>query len=129
MTGYVHNITVDDRSYCAINKGKLKHYKALNKCKKLNARLPLPRNRKESDAFRKIMGRGWAHADVRNPLKAKDKSEWIDAEDEPIGKRDVFLWGLNENDNSLFCSLIKFDYRKTKVEFRSSTKKISSWSY
>ena len=74
------------------------------------------------------MGRGWAHADVRNPLKAKDKSEWIDAEDEPIGKRDVFLRGLNENDNSFFY-ILKFDYRKEKVEFRSSKKKVSSWSY
>ena len=81
---------------------------ALKKCESLNARLPLPRNKNESDAFMKIMGNGWgfAHADARNPIKTGNKKFWVDAEDKQIGNRDVYLWGLNKNDK-IFCALLR----------------------
>ena len=88
----VKNINVDGRSYCAVVMGNHKHQAAFEICKKLNARLPLPRNQNEYDAYRKISS-GWTHCDARNPRKAADKAEWVDAEDKPLGNRSVYLRG------------------------------------
>ena len=86
-------VSVDERSYCVVAKKKMYYNDALKKCESLNARLPLPRNKNESDAFMKILGYGWgfAHADARNPMKTGNKKFWIDAEDKQIGNRDVYL--------------------------------------
>ena len=94
------NVNVDGRSYCVIAKGRMKHQEAVKICKSLNARLPLPRNKIEFKAFIDIMGNLdlGAHADALNPKKTDNKSEWVDAEGEPIGNRDVYVRGFNKND-------------------------------
>ena len=68
------------------------HPKAVKICKKLNARLPLPRNEKEAKEFLKISP-SWTHVDARNPKKTANKAEWVDAENKPLGNRPVYLAG------------------------------------
>ena len=92
LTGAVKNITVDGRSYCVVDHGKKKHPKALKFCKKLNARLPLPRNKQEADEFLKISP-SYTHVDARNPEKTTNKTKWVDAEGKPLGNRPVYLRG------------------------------------
>ena len=102
LTGDVKYFTVDGRSYCVIKKGKYTHPVALDLCKKLNARLPLPRNKKEASEFIKISGGTWANVDARNPKKTDNKAEWVDAEGKPLGNRPVYLMGQKD---------LKFLYR------------------
>merc|ERR1712019_208526 len=67
----------------------MKHPEAFEFCKKLNARLPLPRNKQEADEFLKISP-FWTHVDARNPKKSSNKAEWVDAEGKPLGNRPVY---------------------------------------
>ena len=92
MTGIVKNINVEGRSYCVVDHGNKKHSEAFEFCKKLNARLPLPKNKEEAAEFRKISSK-WTHVDARNPKKTLNKAEWVDAEDKPFGSRPVYLMG------------------------------------
>ena len=92
LSGGVKNINVDGRSYCVYYHGKMKHPDAFEFCKKLNARLPLPRNKQEADEFLKISP-GWTNVDARNPKKTSNKAEWVDAENKPLGNRPVYLRG------------------------------------
>ena len=78
-----------------VDKGNHEHANAVELCKKLNARLPLPRNKEEADEFIKISGKKWTHADARNPKKTANKSEWIDAENKPLGDRPIHPRGYN----------------------------------
>ena len=95
----VKNIKVDGRSYCAVYHGSKKHTEAVEFCKNLNARLPLPRNKAELDSFVKFYKsygnyKGtYTHVDARNPKKTSNKAEWVDAEDKPLGNRPVYLMG------------------------------------
>ena len=95
---------VNGRSYCVVYRGLHEHSEAVKICKKLNARLPLPRNKAEANEFIKpryspwsglssmaINLKEWIHADARNPKKTKNKSEWIDAGDKELGNRAVYL--------------------------------------
>ena len=91
MTGNVKNIYVDGRSYCVIDKGLLEHPLAVETCKQLNARLPLPRNELEYDVFRKISGNVWTNVDARNPRKTSHRAWWVDAEGKLLGGRPVYL--------------------------------------
>ena len=93
LTGAVKNINVDGRSYCVVDHGNKRHSKAFEFCKKLNARLPLPRNKKESQEFIKISGKVWTNVDARNPKKTSKIYAWVDAEGKPFCKRPVYLWG------------------------------------
>ena len=93
LTGDVKHFIVDGHSYCVIKKGKNKHPVALELCKKLNARLPLPRNKKEASEFIKIGSGSWTNVDARNPKKTANKAEWVDAEGKPLGSRPVYLMG------------------------------------
>ena len=92
MTGYVQNITVDGRSYCVVGHGLKKHPDAFDFCKKLNARLPLPRSKQEADEFLKLSP-SWTNVDARNPKKTSNRAEWVDAEGKPLGNRPVYLRG------------------------------------
>ena len=61
----------------------------------INARLPLPRNKKEADQFIKIANRNykgsqWIIVDARNPKKTDNKADWVDAENKPLGDRPVY---------------------------------------
>ena len=71
----------------------MKHPEAFEFCKKLNARLPLPRNKQEVDEFIKIGGKTFTNVDARNPKKTSNKTEWVDAEGKPLGNRPVYLSG------------------------------------
>ena len=86
------NFTVGGHSYCVIDEGEMKHPQAVETCRKLNARLPLPRNRAEVDEFVKIGGKTWTNVDARNPKKTANKAEWVDAENKPLGDRPVHSW-------------------------------------
>ena len=92
LTGAVEYIYVDGRSYCVVDHGNKKHPDAVEHCKKLNARLPLPRNKAELDEFRKISP-SYTNVDARNPKKTANKAEWVDAEGKPLGNRPVYLSG------------------------------------
>ena len=92
MSGAVKNINVDGRSYCVVDHGNKKYPEAFEFCKKLNARLPLPRNKQEAAEFLKISS-SFTHVDARNPKKTANKAEWVDAEGKPLGNRPVYLWG------------------------------------
>ena len=92
LTGTVKNINVDGRSYCVVDLGNKKHSEAVELCKNLNAKLPLPRSKEEADQFLKISP-SWTHVDARNPKKTSNKTEWVDAEGKPLGNRAVYLSG------------------------------------
>ena len=92
LTGAVKNITVYGRSYCVVDHGYKKHPEAFEFCRKLNARLPLPKNKQEMDEFLKISP-SWTHVDARNLKKTSNKAEWVDAEGKPFGNRPVYLLG------------------------------------
>ena len=92
MSGAVKNINVDGRSYCVVDHGKKKHLDAFEFCKKLYARLPLPRNKQEADELLKLSP-SWTNVDARNPKKTSNKAEWVDAEGKPLGNRPVYLRG------------------------------------
>ena len=79
-----------------VDKGNHKHPDSIEICKKLNARLPLPRNKDEANEFLKIMGYlGVVNADAMNPKKTSNKAEWVDAENTPLGDRPVYQRGHN----------------------------------
>ena len=71
----------------------MKHPEAFEFCKKLNARLPLPRNKQEVDEFIKIGGKTFTNVDARNPKKTSNGAEWVDAEGKPLGNRPVYRSG------------------------------------
>ena len=93
LIGTVKNIKVDGRSYCVVDHGNKKHPEAVEFCKNLNARLPLPRNQAEYVQFRKVSGRSYTNIDARNPKKTSNTAEWVDAEGKPLGNRPVYLKG------------------------------------
>ena len=94
LTGAVKDFNVGEHSYCVVDHGKMRHPVAFEFCKKLNARLPLPRNKQEADEFLKISS-AWTNVDARNPKKTVNYAEWVDAEDKPFGSRSVYLRGQN----------------------------------
>ena len=102
LTGKVHNLKINGHQYCVVDKEKRKHPEAVEICKNLNARLPLPRDQAEAHAFMSLKGYSmfttsykpynvWMNVDARNPKKAIKKSEWVDAEGKPLGNRAVYL--------------------------------------
>ena len=119
MSGAVKNINVDGRSYCVVDHGKKKHLDAFEFCKKLYARLPLPRNKQEADEFLKLSPY-WTNVDARNPKKTSNKAEWVDAEGKPLGNRPVYLRGQKSNLNragAVLCiqsdTLVSYFYQVT----------------
>ena len=108
LTGKVNYVKINGRQYCVVDKEKHKHSEAVEICKKLNARLPLPRDQSEAHSFMSLKGfkglKGfsmlttsfkpnnlWMNADARNPKKTNEKSEWVDAEGKQLGNRAVYL--------------------------------------
>ena len=98
LIGKVNGIKMNGRQYCVVDKGEHQHSDAVEICKKLNARLPLPRDRTEAHGFMSLKGftsgksyNVWMNADARNPMKTSNKSEWVDAEGKPLGNRAVNL--------------------------------------
>ena len=108
LTGDVKNINIEGRSYCVVDHGNKKHPDAVEFCKKLNARLPLPRNKQEAEEFLNLNPwfDGWTNADARNPKKTSNKAEWVDAEGKPLGKRPVYLRGQKLSTYYIFERLV-----------------------
>ena len=120
LNGTVKNINVNGRSYCVVDKGNHKHPEAIELCKKLNARLPLPRNEQESDELIKIGGKTWTNVDARNPKKTANKAEWVDAEGKPLGDRPVYLRGHKFHPRNYlnFTKIISDLYKSGKLDIR-----------
>ena len=94
LTGFIKIIKVYERTYCVVDHGNKKHHEAVELCKKLNARLPLPRNKAELDEFRKISP-SRTNVDARNPKLTANTALWVDAEGKLLGNRPVYLTGHN----------------------------------
>ena len=68
-----------------VYKGKKGQNTAMDECKRLNAKLPLPKSEGEADEFRKITGTDSTWIGIRDLYKSGDKSKWKDVEGNPIG--------------------------------------------
>ena len=74
--------------------GKNEHNAAMDKCKMLNAQLPLPKSKGEADEFRKITGSITGSGNTWIGIKDSNfsgKANWTDVEGIPIGNRYVNL--------------------------------------
>ena len=102
LKGKINYVKINGRQYCVVDKGIHRHSEAVEICKKLNARLPLPRDQTEAHGFMSIKGYSmfsksykpyniWMNVDARNPKKTNEKSEWVDAEGKQLGNRAVYL--------------------------------------
>ena len=77
-----------------VDKGKKGHNAAIDECKTLNAKLPLPKSGSESYKLRKIMGMtltDYVWIGIRDLTKSGIKSKWKDAEENLIENRYVNL--------------------------------------
>ena len=90
LTGSVKTVSYGNRSYCLVFKGLKGQNAAMDECKKLNARLPLPKSKGEADEFRKVTKtvktqyyRVWIG--IRDLLFTGVRSEWKDVEGNVIG--------------------------------------------
>ena len=68
-----------------VNQGKKSHNVAMDTCKKLNAKLPLPKNKEEVDSFRFLTGSLHVWIGIRDLTKGGIKENWKDVEGNPIG--------------------------------------------
>ena len=100
LKGKINYVKINGRQYCVVDKGIHRHSEAVEICKKLNARLPLPRDQTEAHGFMSLKGfskynkkpyKVWINVDARNPKKSNKKSEWVDAVGLPLGNRAVYL--------------------------------------
>ena len=58
-----------------VNQGGKSHNVAMETCKKLNARLPLPKSKEEGDSFRNITGVTSVWIGIRDLTKTTDKAK------------------------------------------------------
>ena len=65
-------------------KGERSQNRAMDECKKLNAKLPLPKSEGEANEFRKITGTDSTWIGIRDLTKSGNKSKWKDVEGNPI---------------------------------------------
>ena len=71
--------------------GRKSQDEAINICKKLNAGLPLPKNKGEEDEFLKITGSQYVWIGLTDSTQSGNKEAWKDLEGNPIGNRYVNL--------------------------------------
>ena len=77
-----------------INAGSKKQNEAMDYCKNINAKLPLPKSKAEFDEFKKIMvGQVWIG--IKDLTRGGVKANWKDAEGNPIGNAYVNLRVIN----------------------------------
>ena len=70
---------IDSRLYCAKDIGDMSQLEGIGECKKLNAKLPLPKSEDEVKVFYKYYNtRTWI--DLRDPKKTGDSNNWKDSE-------------------------------------------------
>ena len=75
--------------------GLKNQHTAIDFCKKLNAGLPLPKNKAETAEYQKITGFSNVWIGLTDVTKSKDIAAWKDIEGNPIGNRFVNLRVIN----------------------------------
>ena len=84
LTGSVKTLSHGTNSYCMAYMGQKGQNAAMEECKKLNAKLPLPKNKEEAEKFRKItLANTWIG--IRDFTMGGVKANWKDVEGNPIG--------------------------------------------
>ena len=71
--------------------GKKGQNAAMDECKSLNAKLPLPKSKGEADEFRKITGSDKTWIGIKDLTKGGVPANWKDVEGNPIGNAYVNL--------------------------------------
>ena len=71
--------------------GKKGQNAAMDQCKNLNAKLPLPKSKGELDEFRKTIGNDNTWIGIRDLTKGGVKANWKDVEGNLIGNAYVNL--------------------------------------
>ena len=72
-------------------RGKKGQNAAMEECKTLNAKLPLPKNKGEADEFRKFTGPNETWIGIRDFTKSGLMSKWQDVEGNPIDGVNSFV--------------------------------------
>ena len=94
LEGSTISITVDGRSYCYVDKGRMTYYDGRAACESLDAKLPLPKSEAESLAFG-MLGGNFYYLDLTDP--SKSGKNWIDSEGQQLGDRYVNVRVMNDN--------------------------------
>ena len=81
LTGSIKKIAYDGKTYCMVYHGRKSQDEAITFCKKLNAGLPLPKNKGEEDEFLKITGSHLAFwIGLTDSTQSGNKAAWKDLE-------------------------------------------------
>ena len=75
-------ILVDERLYCVNKNGKMNQNRAMQYCKELNAKLPLPVSSLEFEAFSKFSSPYTAWIGMSDPSNSGKKENWKDVQNE-----------------------------------------------
>ena len=87
-----------------INAGSKKQNEAMDYCKNINAKLPLPKSKAEQDEFMKVTKTSWVWIGIKDETKFGVKANWKDVEGNPIGNAYVNLRVINFKIlESFFC--------------------------
>ena len=82
-----------------VNRGKKSQDAAIDFCKKLNAGLPLPKSKGETEKYLKITGSENVWIGLTDVTKSGNMAAWKDLEGNPIGNRYVNLRVVNLMDH------------------------------
>ena len=99
LTGSVKIFSNDGNTYCMVNHGKKSQDAAIDFCKKLNAGLPLPKSKGETEEYLKITGSENVWIGLTDVTKSGNMTAWKDLEGNPIGNRYVNLRVVNLMDH------------------------------
>ena len=91
LTGSIEVLSYDGINYCMVNHGKKSQDAAIEFCKKMNAGLPLPKNKGEVDEYLKITGSKYVWIGITDSTQSGDKAAWKDLDGNLIGSRFVNL--------------------------------------
>ena len=72
-----------------VNYGEKKQDEAIDFCKKMNAGLPLPKNKGEVDKYLKITGSEYVWIGITDSTQSGNVSAWKDLDGNPIGSHYV----------------------------------------
>ena len=103
LTGSIKKLTYDCNSYCMVNHGKKHQEAAIDFCKKMNARLPLPKSEGEATKFLKITGSEKVWIGITDSKKSGKMAEWIDIEGNQVGHSYVNLRVLTFDFRFFLC--------------------------
>ena len=112
--GAIQTVSYGSKSYCMAFFGGKGQNEAMEKCKSLNAQLPLPKSKGEADEFRKVIKiymkffnflNTWIG--IRDLTKSGVKLKWKDVEGNPVGYAYVNLRVINL---IFIVNTVVFDY-------------------